>query len=275
MENNVRHQVISGVKWNAVGQFGSQGILFFVSIILARILLPEEFGLIGMLFIFTGISTVFIGSGLGAALIKKKNCTNADFSTVFFYNIAVSLVFFVAMFFSAPYIATFYNEPELTNIARITSFLFVINAFGMIQITILQKELQFKTLNMIQIVAVIISAAVSIFMAYNDFGVYSLVWQQIIFALVANLLYWLGSAWKPALVFSKASFRELFGFGSRLLLSALLDQIYVTIDSMLIGKIFNAEQLGYYTRAKSTRDMPVSNSTGILTKIVFPIFAKD
>lgn len=274
MGSNIRHQVISGVKWNALGQFGSQGILFVVSILLARILLPEEFGLIGMLIIFTSVSTVFIGSGLGAALIKKKNCTNADYSTVFFYNIAVSLLFFAAMFISAPYIAAFYNEPQLTNIARIVAFLFIINAFGMVQITILQKELHFKAINLIQMAAIIVSAIVAVYMAYNDYGVYSLVWQQITHALVSNVLYWIGSAWKPNFVFSRSSFKELFGFGSRLLLSGLLDQIYVSVDSLLIGKIFNAEQLGYYTRAKSTRDMPVANSTGILSKIVFPIFAR-
>lgn len=271
---NVRNEVLSGAKWNAFGQFTHYGVQFIVSMILARILIPEEFGLIGMLSVFLGISTVFIQSGLSVALIQKKNADSVDFSTVFYYNIVVSLVFYLILFACSDFIANFYHEPKLVSLMRYTAIVFVINAAGVVQSTILRKELKFKKLNIVSVVGVFSSAVVAIIMALNEYGVYSLVAQSITYALVTNVLYWLVSDWKPQFIFSIESFKQLFGFGSKLLGSSILDRIYTTIDTLIIGKVFSASQLGFYSRAKATRDIPVENTTGILTSIVFPIFSK-
>lgn len=275
MSQTVRDQVFSGVKWNSLGTIGQYGAQFVVSIILARLLLPSEFGLIGMLAIFTAISRVFIDSGMTAAIIQKKDVNNTDYSTVFFYNIAIALVFYFLLFFSAQYIADFYKQPELAKLTKYISLVFVINSFGTVQATILRKDLNFKKLNIISIIGVFIAGFVAIIMAFAGYGVYSIVGQSIAFALITNLIYWITSAWKPKFVFSKQSFKNLFGFGSKLLVSALLDQTYTNLSTLIIGKAFSASQLGYFTRAQATRDLPAQNVTGVLNSIVFPILTKS
>ena len=274
MSVSLKKNIISGILWNALGQFGRQGISFFVAIILARILLPAEFGLIGMLLVFSGIADVFINSGLGTALIQKKDANTVDYSTVFYFNVAVSLFFYILLYVSAPAISTFYNEPELLHLTRLMALVFVINAFGTVQSTILTIQLNFKKYNLISLVGVLISAIIALFMAYKNYGVYSLAGQAISYAVVTNILYWFTSKWKPELIFSMSSFRSLFRFASKILLSSLLDKIFTTIDSLVVGKVFNAAQLGYYTRAKATRDLPIVNTTGIISSVFFPVFSK-
>ncbi|NLL27636.1 MAG: lipopolysaccharide biosynthesis protein [Bacteroidales bacterium] len=274
MGTSVKDSFFKGIFWNATGKISHQGISFVVSIILSRILVPAEFGMIAMLTIFTEIAKCFIDSGLGAALIQKKDCTSKDFSTVFYFNITVSFIFYLILFFTAPFIAKFYELPELTNITRLIALVFLINSFGTIQSTILSKSLNFKSLNIVAVIAVTVSAIVAIIMSLNGFGVYSIVGQHISYALVSNLLYWILSDWRPSFVFSKKSFRELFGFGYKLLFSAILNQIFTHLDSLLIGKIFSAKSLGLYTRAKTTKDLPINSTTGIVQSILLPIFSK-
>lgn len=275
MAETVRDHVYSGVKWNAIGKFGHYGTQFIVSIILARLLLPEEFGLIGMLAIFTAIAQVFIVSGMTAALIQKKDATSVDYSTVFFYNIVVALIFYLLLFFSADYIANFYNQPELSRLTKYISIVFLINSFGSVQATLLSKNLQFKKANIISIIGVVVAGVVAVFMAYSGYGVYSIVAQSIVFALVTNVIYWLTADWKPVFVFSIASFKTLFGFGSRLLASSILDQVYTNLSTLIIGKAFSASTLGYFSRAKATRDIPIESSIGVLNSIILPIFSKS
>ncbi|MFW5983242.1 MAG: MOP flippase family protein [bacterium] len=275
MSESIRDHVFSGVKWNLVGKLGHYGMQFIVSIILARLLLPAEFGLIGMLAIFMAIAQVFINSGMSSALIQKKDTTGEDYSTVFYYNLMIAFIFYALLFFTSGYIAAFFDQPELTQLTKYMAMVFLINAAGTVQATILKKELRFKKINVIKIIGVIISGVVAVFMAYNDFGVYAIVGQAVSFALVTNALYWLNSNWKPAFVFSKQSFINLFGFGAKLLISSLLDQVYKNLSTLIIGKAFSAAQLGYFTRAKSSRDLPIQNTSGVLTNIVFPVFAKE
>jgi len=275
MSKSIKEEVFSGVKWNALGKIGHYGAQFFVSIILARLLLPEEFGLVGMLAIFTAIAQVFIVSGMSSALIQKKNANTTDFSTVFYYNIAIAILFYFILFFSAKHIAAFYEEPKLIKLTKYIALVFIINAFGTVQATILRKALNFKKLNIISVISVVFAGTIAIVMAFNGFGVYAIVGQSIAFATLSTILYWIFSDWKPKLVFSKNSFKSLFGFGSKLLLSALLDQIYNNLSTLIIGKAFSAVQLGYFSRAKATRDIPIQNTTGILNNLIFPIFAKS
>ena len=274
MAKSIRTNIISGLKWNAIGQFSRQIINFILMVILTRLLLPSEFGQIGILLVFIGIADVFINSGLNTALIQKNSTSNADYSTVFFFNLSVSLVFYLILFFSAPLIADFFEEPELSSLLRILALVFVINALGTIQATILTINLNFRKQNLISIIGVIISATISLYMAFNDYGVYSLIGQSLSFSITTNLILWLTSSWKPSLIFSKDSFRTLFNFGSKILASSILDRIFTTIDSLVVGKVFNTTQLGFYSRAKSTHNLPIMNTTGIISPVFFPVFSK-
>lgn len=273
-EENIRSQVLSGTKWNAIANFSKQGVSFCLSIVLARLLMPEEFGLLAMIAIFTNVAQLFVSAGLGSALIQKKDCTNDDYSTVFYFNIVVSLFFYMVLFFTAPLIARFYNQPILVSLVRWSSLSLLIGALGMVQQTIFYKELKFKLTSIISIVAAVVSAVVGITMALLGCGVYALVGQMLASMFVSTIIVWVISSWRPQLIFSKKSFKELFGFGSKLLASGLLETIYSSIDSLLIGKIFSAELLGFYTRAKSTKDLPINNTTSLIASTLFPIFSK-
>jgi|LSQX01.3.fsa_nt_gb O-antigen/teichoic acid export membrane protein len=274
MSINVKKEASSGIKWNFIGQIGHNTTQFIVSIFLARLLMPEEFGLVGMMTIFMAIANVFIDSGFSVAIIQKKNPSIEDVSTVFFFNIIISVSFYLLFFFSSGLIAQFYNEPELARLTRVISLVFLINSFGTIQATLLRKELKFKQLNLINLLSVILSSLLAIFMAFKGFGVYSIVTQSISYAFLTNALYWYFSIWRPKLIFSIKSFKELFGFGSKLLVASLLDRIYSSIDSLIIGRVFSAAQLGFFTRARATRDIPAQTFAGVLGSVVLPIFSK-
>ena len=271
---NIRENVISGIKWGVVGQFGRQIISFGVSLILARILLPSEFGIIGIILVFTGIAEVFVNAGLGVALIQRKENSLEDYSTVFFFNIIVSCFFYVLMFLCAPIIASFYKSMDIDILLKLTGLVFVFNAFGTVQNTILSIQLNFKLQNLISIFSVLISSLFTLTLAYLGYGIYSLVWQILIMSLVSNISLWLLSEWRPKFTFSIESFKILFSFGSKILVSSILDKIFSTVDSLIVGKVFSISNLGFFTRARSTKDLPIVNSTNIISSIYFPIFSK-
>ncbi len=274
MTDQIRQNVISGVKWNGIGQFSRQFISFGVMIVLTRLLNPVEFGQIGILLFFIGISDVFINSGLSTALIQQKSKSTIDYSTVFIFNLTVSLAFYIIFFLGAPLIASYFEQPELTELCRILAFVFIINACGTVQSTILTINLDFRKQNLISVIGVAVSGLFALSMAFNGYKVYSLVGQLLAFALTTNLLLWLTSKWRPKFIFSAKSFKRLFKFGSSILLSSILDKIFTTVDNLIVGKIFNTTQLGFYTRAKSTNDLPIQNTTGILSSVFFPVFSK-
>ncbi|HAM97249.1 MAG TPA: hypothetical protein DCQ26_01455 [Marinilabiliales bacterium] len=273
-QKTVRELTISSVKWNTIGQLGYQGFSIFVSILLARLLSPAEFGLVAMLFIFSEIANAFVNSGLSAALIQRKSISSADCSTIFYFNIGVSFLFYCILFLLAPVIARFYNEPQLVLLIKYYNLAFLIHSFSLIQATLLIKELNYKAQNIIQLIGVFFSGIVAIALAYLGFGVYSLIGQSLTFALTTGILYWLYSNWKPSLVFNKASFLEMYGFGIKVFFVVLLDKVFNAVDNLIIGKIFNANQLGIYNRAKTTKDIPINNITNILTSITYPVFSK-
>ena len=249
---NLKQKTINGLVWSFIDGFASQGIQFLAGIILARMLSPREFGLIGMLGIFIAISQSFIDSGFSNALIRKKNCTSNDYSTVFYFNILVSLFFFILLYLCADIISEFFKEPQLKILVQIISISLVLNSISIIHRTILTKELNFKLQTHISIIASLLSGIISIWMAYNGFGVWSLVALTMSRFAITSLLFWLKVQWKPSLVFSEKSFKELFSFGSKLLLSGLIDTLYRNIYFVVIGKYFSAIQLGYYTSPDQT-----------------------
>ena len=270
----LRQKTLSGLKWSFADSFVNQGIQFLVGIILARLLSPSEFGLIGMITVFIAISQTFIDSGFTQALIRKNDCTQKDYSTVFYFNLLVGLVFYIILFFSAGTISNFYNEPQLLLLVRVLGINLLINAAGLIQRTILTKKINFKLQTKISIIASILSGIVAITMAYMGFGVWSLVCKTITQNILITLLLWLWNKWKPLLIFSFISFKEMFSFGSKLLLSGLIDTIYNNVYYLIIGKIFSAKELGYYTRADQFNKLPSSNLSSIIQRVSYPVLSK-
>ena len=270
---SLKEKTVRGLFWSFIDTLGGQGISFIVGIILARLLSPREFGLIGMIAVFIAISESFINSGFSSALIRKKDCTDTDYSTVFYFNLVVGVLFFFIIFFSAPAISTFFNEPELTSILQVLGIVLIIDSLSLIQKTILTKRIDFKLQTRISIIASIGSGTVAIAMAYYGYGVWALVAQRVIKQGLNSILLWLWNQWKPLLVFSKQSFKELFGFGSKLLLSGLIDTLYRNIYYLIIGKYFSAQELGYYTRADEFQRIPSQGLNGIIGRVTYPVLA--
>ena len=266
--------IVKSFLWTALESYSSQGIAFIVSIFMARILTPADYGIIGIIGVFLALSDIFIDSGFSNALINKQNCTKADFSTVFYTNIVISLVFFAILFFCAPLIASFYKNPVLVWTTRAMALTFVISSFGAVSMTILTTELRFKAKAIIAFIVSCISGFIGIYLAYNGWGVWALVWQAVISCAIRVVVSVVYVRWKPILKFSRSSFVELFKFGSNLLGSNIIYTLYNNIYSLVIGKVFNPTQLGYFSRAEGYAKLIPINVSGVLAKILFPILSK-
>jgi teichuronic acid exporter len=272
-EKNLREKTITGFKWSFIDNVGKYGGQFIIGIILTRLLTPEDFGLIGMITIFIVIGQSLTNSGFGQALIQKKNADNTDFSTVFYFNILASSTIYLIIFLSAPLIARFYNQPEIIPLVKVICLAFVIDAIGRIHQVYLEKQLDFKSPSIIGVTSVLISGAISITMAYLGFGVWALVANTVIRSAAATVMLWIISSWRPLIVFSKRSLKTLFMFGSKILVAGLMQSFFHNIYYLIIGRFFSAQSLGYYTRAASFKDMPVSTITIIIQKVTFPVFS--
>jgi len=270
---SLKKQALSGVFWSSTQLFGNQFIGFGVSLILARLLLPSEFGLIAMIGIFIGLGTALINSGLTQSLIRSENLDDEDFSTVFFFNLGGSIIIYSIIYFVAPFIATFYNQEVLTLIVRVYCIVFIINAFSAIQITRLTKMMDFKTQMKVSIPSLIIGSSVGIYMAYNDYGVWSLVWSSITQTIAGTLQLWFWSKWRPLWVFNIAKFKYHFQYGVKLMLSGILDLIFTNAYTIIIGKFFAPAQVGFYNRAETLQMLPVRSISSIITKVSFPLFS--
>ena len=270
----LKEKTLSGVKWNAIGRFSTQGVSFVISILLARILTPSDYGVVGMIGLFMAIAQTFIDSGFGSALIRKNDCTDEDFSTAFYFNIAVGVICYLILFFSAPLIAKFFDTPILRDIVRVLSINLFLNSLSIVQTAKLTVAVDFKSQAKVSLVATIVSGCVGLAMAYSGFGVWSLVYQSVSLSAVRTLLLWMITKWKPLLIFSKQSFKYLFGFGSKILSASLLHTIYSNLTTILIGKFYTSKDLGYYSRGESLATLPSSNLAGILQSVTYPILAK-
>lgn len=273
MSESLKSKTISGVLWSALERFSLQGVQFVINIIMARLLLPSDYGMIGMLVIFLQISQAFIDSGFANALIQKKDRTNTDFSTVFYFNVVLSILFYVLIFISAPYIADFYHMPTLTLVTRVISLGLVISSLSAVHKTKLICTIDFKTQSKVSLVSAILSGLLGIFMAYTGFGVWALVYQSLVNALLQTIMYYVFLRWLPARIFSVYSFKRLFSFGSKLLLSGLIHTVYYNLYSIVIGRKFSAMDLGYYTRAEQFATFPSSNLNAIISRVTFPILS--
>jgi teichuronic acid exporter len=269
----LKQTTVHGISWSIVDNITTTGITFIVGIVLARLLTPSEFGILGMITVFIAVSNTIADSGFSNALIREKDTREIDFNTVFYCNIVLSLLLFLILFFSAPVISRFFREPILIGVTRAMASILIINSFGNIHRTLLIKAINFKTQTMISVIASVSSGFTGIIMAYKGFGVWSLVGQQISRQLLNSVFLWVFSNWYPKFAFSKESFRRLFSFGSKLLLSGLIDTLYKNIYYLIIGKFYTASQLGQYTRAEQFNMVFSTNLTSVVQRVSFPVLS--
>lgn len=260
--------------WMAVQKYSTMFIQFISGIILARLLTPYDYGCIGMLAIFMVLADVVIDGGFGSALIQKKRPTQEDYSTIFFWNLFVAIVLYAILFVSAPAIARFYNIPLLSKVLRVQGVVLFTYSFNIVQHNQLRKQLRFKVLSIISVVSAIISLGVTIIMAYKGFGVWALVAQHILLSAIPSVAYWFVVKWRPVLVFSWNSFKELFGFGFYMFLTNLFNQFSGQLQGLLIGKFYNASTMGYYSKAQRTESLASQSISTVMTQVTFPLYAE-
>ncbi|WP_426578383.1 lipopolysaccharide biosynthesis protein [Xenorhabdus stockiae] len=273
MDNNLKQKTTSSLKWSAIERLATQIVQLAVMLVLARMLGPHAFGLIGMLAVFIAVSQVFVDSGLSSALIRKLDRTELDYSTAFYFNITVAFACYILLYFGAPYIADFYKQPELTSLTRVLALVVIVNSFAIIQRTKLSIKMDFKTQAKASLTAVTISSLVAFCLAHYDLGVWSLIGQTLTYTscnvLFLNILH----RWLPKLNFSLESFKHLFGFGSNLMLSGLIDSIYQNIYQIVIGKKFNVLDVGYFTQANQLIRTPATTMTSIIQRVTYPMLS--
>jgi teichuronic acid exporter len=270
---SLRKQAKSGMVWTFAEQFGNQIIGFVVSLILARILMPSEFGLIGMIAILVGLGRVLVDSGLTQSLIRNQDCDQEDYSTVFYFNLASSILIYAIIYSIAPFVADFYNQPILVDIIRLYCLTFIFSAFSAVQLARLTKKMDFKIQTLITLPANLIGGIAGIILAYKGFGVFSLVWSQVLISAISTIQLWFYSKWKPDLAFNFDKFRDHFNYGYKLALSGIIDVLFKNAYILVIGKFFSASEVGFYTRAESMKNLPVRNISAALKKVTFPLFS--
>jgi teichuronic acid exporter len=254
---------------------GTQGIQFIVQIVLARLLLPEDYGIIALVLVFIAIANVFVQSGLNTSLIQKKEADEIDFSSVFYVSLLIAGLFYIILFLTVPFIAEFYNKQQLIPVLRVLAVTLFFGAFNSIQNAIIARNMQFKKLFFSSTGAILISGIVGIYMACAGYGVWALVGQQIINQLSISLILWFTVKWRPRLIFSHRRVKELFSFGWKLLVSSLIYTIYIDLRSLVIGKMFEAEILGLYNRGQQFPAVLVSNIDGSIQSVMFPVLASQ
>lgn len=271
MGESLKNKAAKSVMWSAVERFSVQGIQFILTIIIARLVSPSDYGLIAMLGIFLAIAQTFIDSGFSNALIQKQDRTETDFSTVFYFNIVVGVVVYILLYLCSPFIAGFYNEPKLDLITKVVGLNLIISSFSVVQRAKLTIALNFKLQAIASLIAVVISGVVGVYMAYVGYGVWAIAVQALLNNFLNTVLLWVVAKWMPGMCFSWESFKGLFGFGSKLLAASLLHNIYTNLYTLCIGKFFSAKELGFYNRAFSLAQYPSSNLTNIITRVTYPI----
>ena len=269
----LRKKTKLGMLWNVIEKFLSQGIAFVLNIILARLLSPHDYGTIGMLTIFLTFSNVFIDSGFSRALIQKQERTESDFSTTLIFNVGVSLILYLILYFFSPLISKLYKTPELLNLQRVFFLVIIINAFSVVQSAQLQIKVDFKSIAIINTVSQLVSGICGIIAAYNHLGPWALVIQSLTKASVSLILFWCIGHWLPKTFFSISSFTKLFGFGSKLLFSGILSTTQNSFTNLVIGKIYSPVTLGYYTRAQQFPELASGTLASVLQNSTFPLLS--
>ena len=269
--SDLKKKAVKGVSWSLLDNIANSGITFVVGIILARILSPKEFGVLGMIAVFMALSNSIVDSGFSNALVRKTDAKNIDYNTVFIFNLIIALLVYGLLYMFSPAISQFFNEPILIPVTRVMGLILIINGLGIVQRTLLIKNINFKTQAKISLIASVSSGVVGVLLAYLGYGVWSLVGQQLTRQLLNVLLLWIFNSWRPVFEFSFESFKELFNFGSKLMLSSLIDTFYNNVFYIVIGRYYSAVQLGYFTRADQFKSIFANNLTTIIQRVSYPV----
>lgn len=270
----MKQKAVSGMIWTALQKYSTMFIKFISGIILARLLTPFDYGCIGMLSIFLVLAETFIDGGFGSALIQKKRPTQEDYSTIFWFNVGMSVLLYAIIYVSSPAIARFYNIPLLCDVLRVQGVILFIYAFNVIQRNQLKKKLNFKILSIVTITTSLVALSITIFMACHGFGVWALVAQNIITAAIPALVFWFYIKWRPIWTFSYKSFKELFSFGFYMFLTHLVNQFGNQIQGLLIGRFYNASTMGYYSKADGTEKLASTSISSVMTQVTYPLYAE-
>ena len=273
-QQSLKEKTIKGTMWSAADAFLGQGVTFLVGIVLARLLSPDEYGLIGICLIFNTVLNGIVDSGFSTALIRKKDCTDDDYNTMFLTNLGISIVLYGLLFVSSPLVAHFFGGQELTALVRATGLLLFFNALSITQVTILTKRIDFKTKTKASLISAILSGIVGIAMAYTGFGVWALVGQMLSKQLLYTFCLWVFNKWWPKLKFSASSFRYMWGFGWKLLVSGLLNNIWNQLYQVVVGKFYSPATLGQYTRGREYASIFSSNLSSIIQRVSYPVLSE-
>lgn len=272
-EQNLKNKTIKGVAWSGLDSVAQFGVSFFISIVLARLLSPDDYGLLGIIAIFTNVCNALVNAGFSSALIRKYDATDDDYNTVFLVNMVLSIVLYILIYFCSPLIASFFGRVELIELTRVSTITIIISALALVQQTRLTKSIDFKSQTKITFTSSILSGIIGILMAFLGYGVWALVIQQIASALFRTIFLWANNHWVPALKFSLKSFHELFGFGWKLMVSMLLDSVWKQMYQLVVGKFYNPATLGQYTRAKNFSEMLSINLTTVVQRVTYPVMS--
>lgn len=273
-EQSLKDKTVKGTFWSAADAFLGQGITFFVGLVLARLLSPEEYGLIGIVMIFTGIMSGIVDCGFSNSLIRKKEISNEDYSTLFYVNLVISVLLFFLLFIGAPWIALFFGRPELVPLVRVMGSILIIQALTIVQSTILSRRIDFKTKTKASVISAVISGVIGIVMAFSGYGVWSLVAQLISRQAIYSICLWWFNKWYPDKAFSISSLRYMWGFGWKLLLSSMLENIWKELNQFVVGKFYNPATLGQYSRSNDYARIFSSNVTSIVQRVTYPVLAQ-
>lgn len=274
MKKNINSKTKKGIVWDLSGSLVRQIVVLFISTILARLLDPVDFGIIGMSMVFITIAQAFTDVGFTSGLIQQKETKDITFSSVFYINVGISILVSLIIIISAPLIASFYDEPRVLNILYLLAIIPPISSLGRVQAAILTKRIDFKSLTIRDFTATLVGGTIGVIAAYSDYGVYSLVIQQIIMVFVGTIMLWFATGWRPKLEFSILEIKNLFKFSSYVFLDGLMRQIFLKIDTLFVGKIFSPTILGFYSRAESLKSQVQTYTTNSLNKVIFPVLSQ-
>lgn len=274
MAESLRLQTLRGAKWGAVEKFSMQAVQFVVTLVMARLLTPDDYGTVGVVAIFTAVAQSLVESGFAQALVRKQDRTDSDCSTVFFFNLIVSIVLYLICFIVAPFVAFFYNIPILTDVMRVICLVFVFNGLALVQRALFTANVDFRAQAKATILAGLISGFSGVISALYGLGVWALVVQQVTNSVVNTIVLWTISSWRPKFIYSWDSFREMFGFGSKFMISGIINTVYNNISGMIIGKVYTTSTLGYYSRAQHFVTLPTNTLSGIVSSVSYPVLCK-
>lgn len=273
-KGNLKQKAASSILWTSIQKFSIIGINFISGIILARLLFPEDYGCIGMLSIFMMVANSLIDGGFASALIQKKRPTQEDYSTIFFWNVGMSIIMYIIIWIIAPFIAVFYKITILSKVLRVQGIVLIIHSFFIIQHNQLMKQFRFKKIMIINLISSITSLVITIILAYRGFGVWALVVQNICMALMPTLIYWSSNKWFPSWIFSYNSFKELFGFGVFMFISRIINEFCNNIQGVIIGRFYNPTIMGFYSKAKTTEELASTSIANIIGQVTYPLYAE-